>query len=80
VRVLAERALRSPRADYRAYQERLAQDNCTLASAMHNAATPAQRQYARDKLKAWEDDVRLIVTGNGGTVGGIGEVNVGTNR
>ncbi len=63
VRVLAERALRSPRPDYRAYQERLTQENCALASAMHNLTTPAQRQYARSKLKGWEDDVRLIVVG-----------------
>ena len=35
---------------------------------MHNATTPAQRQYARDKLKGWEDDVRLIaaVAGSNG--------------
>jgi hypothetical protein len=64
VRVLAERALRSPRPEYRAYQERLTQENCALAAAMHNATTPAQRQYARDKLKGWEDDVRLIVAGS----------------
>jgi Family of unknown function (DUF6279) len=77
VRVLAERALRSPRPEYRAYQERLTQENCTLASAMHNATTPAQRQYARDKLKGWEDDVRLIAAGvvsngNGATNNGSG--------
>jgi Family of unknown function (DUF6279) len=65
VRVLAERALRSPRPDYRAYQERLTQANCALAAAMHNATTPAQRQYARDKLKGWENDVRLMIAGNG---------------
>ncbi len=60
VRVLAERALSSPRADYRAYQERLAQDNCALAATMHNLATTAQRQHARNKLKGWEDDLRIL--------------------
>jgi hypothetical protein len=65
VRVLAERALRSPRPEYRAYQERLTQENCALAAAMHNATTPAQRQHARDKLKGWEEDVRLIAAGVG---------------
>ena len=66
VRMISERALRSPRPDYRAYQQRLTQENCALAAAMHNATTPAQRQYARNKLKGWEDDVRLIVAdGNG---------------
>jgi Family of unknown function (DUF6279) len=70
VRVLAERALRSPRPDYRAYQERLTQENCALASAMHNATTPAQRQYARNKLKSWEDDVRLIMANGNGSDNG----------
>jgi Family of unknown function (DUF6279) len=60
VRLLVERAQRSPRPEYRAYQERLAQDNCALASAMHASTTPAQRRHARDKLKGWEEDMRLL--------------------
>jgi hypothetical protein len=60
VRLLIERVQRSPRADYRAYKERLALDNCALASAMHATATPAQRRHARDKLKGWEEDMRLL--------------------
>ena len=58
--VIAERALRSPRLEYRAYQERLVQENCALAAAMHNLTTPAQRQHARGKLKGWEDDLRVL--------------------
>ncbi len=77
VRVLAERALRSPRPEYRAYQERLTQENCALAAAMHNATTPAQRQHARDKLKSWEEDVRLIAAGVGSN--GNGATNNGIN-
>jgi hypothetical protein len=60
VRTLAERAQRSPRADERAYQERLAQENCALTATMHNLMTPAQRRNARDKLKGWEDDLRAL--------------------
>jgi Family of unknown function (DUF6279) len=73
VRMIAERALRSPRPDYRAYQQRLTQENCALAAAMHNATSPAQRLYARNKLKSWEEDVRMIVASgvNGG--GGNGQ-------
>jgi Family of unknown function (DUF6279) len=78
VRVLAERALRSPRPEYRAYQERLTQENCALAAAMHNATTPAQRLYARNKLKSWEEDVRLIVAGP--SVNGNGMTNNGSSR
>jgi hypothetical protein len=69
VRLVAERMARSPRADYRAYQERLTQENCALAATMHNLTTAAQRQYARDKLKGWDNDVRLIANGNGNGVG-----------
>ena len=69
VRMIAERALRSPRPDYRAYQQRLTQENCALAATMHNATTPAQRLYARNKLKGWEEDVRMIVAGGNGDDG-----------
>lgn len=78
VRVIAERALRSPRPEYRAYQQRLTQENCALAAAMHNATTPAQRQYARNKLKGWEDDVRLIAAEPAGNGNGAG--NNGSSR
>jgi hypothetical protein len=60
VLVLFERALRSPRAEYRAYQQRLRQDSCALAAAMHNLMTPEQRQHARRKLRGWEEDARLL--------------------
>ena len=80
VRVLAERALRSPRPEYRAYQDRLTQENCALAAALHNATTPAQRQYARDKLKGWEDDVRLIATGVGSNGNGAANNGSGSSR
>jgi Family of unknown function (DUF6279) len=73
VRMIAERALRSPRPDYRAYQQRLTQENCALAAAMHNVTTPAQRQYARSKLKSWEEDVRLIAAGGNGDNNGNGQ-------
>ncbi|MDH4288781.1 MAG: DUF6279 family lipoprotein [Aquincola sp.] len=60
VRLLIERAQRSSRADYRAYAERLTQENCALAARMHNLMTTAQRQHARDKLKGWEEDLREL--------------------
>ena len=68
-RGLIERTTRSPRAEYRTYQQRLMQDNCALSAAMHNAMSPAQRQAARAKLKGWEDDLRSLIgpanNGNG---------------
>ena len=72
VRVMAERMERSPRADYRAYQERVAQTNCAIAASIHNHATPAQRQTARAKLKAWEDDARALAVQTNGGNGGNG--------
>ena len=59
---LVHSATHSPRADYRNYQQRLLQDNCALAAAMHNAMSAAQRQTARAKLKGWEEDLRVLAT------------------
>ena len=69
-RSMAERARQSPRADYRAYQQRLRLDNCQLAASLHNATTPVQRQAARGKLKGWEDDVRALVASSVGSDNG----------
>ena len=71
-RVLAERTTRSPRADYRAYQQRLVHDNCQLAATMHNAMTPSQRQAARAKFKGWEEDLRALSTASASAGGGNG--------
>lgn len=67
VRLIVERALRSPRPEYRAWQERLTLDNCAQASAMHALMRPDQRAHARDKLRGWEEDLRLLAAraGNG---------------
>ena len=61
-RSLAEQMTRSPRADYRAYQQRVMQANCAAAAGVHNLTTPAQRQAARAKLKGWEDDLRALAS------------------
>ena len=60
LRVFAEQAQHSPRAAYRAYQERLKLVNCGFAAELHNATTPAQRQAAAATLKGWETDVRAL--------------------
>ena len=71
-RVLAERTTRSPRADYRAYQQRLVHDNCQLAATMHNAMTPSQRQAVRAKFKGWEEDLRALSAASASAGGGNG--------
>jgi hypothetical protein len=66
VRTIAERAVRSPRPDYRAYQQRLLQDNCALVATMHNHMKPEQRQHLRSKLKGWENDLRSLIASAAG--------------
>ncbi len=63
LRVLVERAERSADPDYRAYQLKLADYNCAFAARIHNAATPEQRNAARERLKGWEEDLRALATG-----------------
>ncbi len=70
VHLIVDRTARSPRADYRAYQQRLTQDNCALVASMHNTMTPAQRQNARAKLKGWEDDLRTLIASAGNSGNG----------
>ena len=60
VKLAIERALRSPRPDYRAHHERVVQDQCAPASAMHALMRSDQRAHARDKLRGWEEDLRLL--------------------
>lgn len=61
LRTLAVRIERSPDADYRAYQRRLAEYNCAFAAQIHNATTLEQRRKARETLKGWEDDFRALI-------------------
>ena len=61
LRQLVEQAEHSPRAEYRAYQQRLAEHGCVAAAELHNSTTVAQRQAARKQLKEWEDDVRALM-------------------
>jgi plasmid stability protein len=50
----------SPRPAYRAYQQKVSEYTCALSAKVHNAAGPATRQAARDKLKGWEGDARYL--------------------
>jgi uncharacterized coiled-coil protein SlyX len=66
LRALAKRLQTSPRDDYRAYQERLTAHNCAVVADLHNRATPEQRAHARDRLRAWEVDLRELAGGAAG--------------
>lgn len=51
----------SPRESFRVLQQRAAVHNCQLAADVVNLSTPAQRAFAADKLKGWEEDVRGLM-------------------
>jgi uncharacterized protein DUF6279 len=61
LRAIAANAVRSPRAEYRPYLQRLQEANCALAAQLHNSLKPAQRQRAVERLKGWEEDLRALV-------------------
>jgi len=61
LRAMAERTERSVDPSYRAYQQRLAEFNCSLAAQVHNATTPAQRARAKQRLRGWEEDLRSLI-------------------
>lgn len=64
LRNLVEHTHRSDDPDYRAYQLKLTGHTCGFIAHMHNSTTPKQRQYAHDKLKGWETDVRALMIDN----------------
>jgi len=62
LRRLIDHTYRSDNPDYRAYQIKLTEYTCGFIARMHNTTTPAQRRHAHDKLKSWENDLRLLTT------------------
>jgi hypothetical protein len=60
LRALAERWQQPPSAEAQARQQRLIAYNCDFTAALHNLTTPAQRARAQEKLKGWEDDLRVL--------------------
>jgi Family of unknown function (DUF6279) len=60
LRQLGAATFQSPRPVYQAYADTLAQANCALGAAVHNASSAAQRRRAIEKLKGWEDDLRAL--------------------
>lgn len=62
---LAQQLTQSPRPAYRALQQRAVQHQCTLVAQVHNSASAQQRQRVADKLKGWEDDLRLLAASPG---------------
>lgn len=63
LRVLVQQSEDSPDPVYAAYERRLSDYNCAFSAQIHNATTPAQRKSARERLKGWEDDLRVLAAG-----------------
>ena len=55
-----ERAEHAPDPAYRAWQEGLVQEGCRIFSAVHQSTTPAQRDQAVRRLRAYQRDVREL--------------------
>ena len=60
LRAFAAHAEQSPRAEYRAYRDRLEQANCQLMSRLHNGMRDEQRQHAAQTLRGWAEDLRAL--------------------
>ena len=58
LRGLFDRYRESPEPALRAYSQRQIDEGCQGFALAHNTATPAQREKAVQRLKAYEKDVR----------------------
>ena len=57
VRGYVDRVETSPDPAWRSHAQTLTQEGCALYAAVHNAATPAQRQGAVNRLRAYQRDL-----------------------
>ena len=60
MQALLERLQRSPNPAYRRYQDALTQEGCSTVAALHQRATPAQRQKAVLALQDYEQSFRAL--------------------
>ncbi|WP_237288569.1 DUF6279 family lipoprotein [Variovorax sp. PAMC 28711] len=56
-----QRIAEPPAGPWRDYQNTLLQEGCLYVATLHNATTPAQRQKAVERLRAYEADVRDLM-------------------
>lgn len=55
-----QRMQQPPDAAYRAWRDALIQESCRTFSAVHRTTTPAQREQAARRLRAWQRDLREL--------------------
>lgn len=61
-KALADRMLTPPEPALRAYQQTLMQESCRNVAALHNATTPAQRDAAAQRLRAYQRELQALAT------------------
>ncbi len=62
LRAYVKRIYSSPNDDYRRYAEQVWVYNCAFVANLHNTMSTAQRKHAKDKLKDWESEIRVLVS------------------
>jgi len=60
MREYVARVQRSPDADYRRYRQDVLDDACRTFAALHDSTTPAQREQAVRRLRAYQRDLREL--------------------
>jgi hypothetical protein len=60
LREYVARVQRSPDADYRRYRDEVLQDACGTFASLHQSTTPAQREQAARRLRAYQRDLREL--------------------
>jgi Family of unknown function (DUF6279) len=60
LRAYLDRSINSPNPAYKAYSDKLTQENCTAFAQVHNTTTPEQRTRAARRLAAYERDAREL--------------------
>jgi hypothetical protein len=60
LRGIGRQAEHSPRAAWREQQQKVIAYNCFVTAEMHNAMSPAQRQFALQKIARWHEDVLAL--------------------
>lgn len=59
---LISRSLNSPDPVYRSYFEKMVAESCRTLAALHSSASPAQREYALNRLKGYEEDATTLAS------------------
>ncbi|TFY99047.1 DUF6279 family lipoprotein [Ramlibacter humi] len=60
---VVDRVLQPADPEYRAHVDTLRQETCRTAAAVHNGTTPAQRDFAARRLRAWQRDLMELAEG-----------------